>query len=295
MRFKQTSVSKRSKRRQSNSRKNARQRGPRSRRLMCELLEDRRVLSGITDSYPEIPGMVLVDPRPDQFEGQIIFLDFDSAEDVTYNGPVTVGPFDVPAFEVPGDLAGQEQQIIADVVAQLETTFAGTGVVFTTTQPDPGNAHSTVFVGGDNTAFGEYGAFLGLSETVDIANQNKNDEAFVFTAELGPFGSSVVAADALADTIAHEVGHVLGYAHVDLSNPVSSTGALHQYAYTDGTVIDRGYVMKYANSYYEYAHAEKFGFKDLVGYNKYYRGYAWVEFSGIPFERSRYRRCVRWT
>jgi len=178
---------------------------------MCELLEDRWLLA--TGVYPELPGLHLVDPRPDQFEGQIIYLDFDGAEDVTYNGPVVVEGIDIPAFQAPSGLAGQEEQIIADVVACLEATFADTRIIFTTGQPDRGSAYSTVFVGGHNTAFSEYGEFLGLSETVDIGNQNKTDEAFVFSAEFGPFDSSVTAANALAHIIEHEAGHLLGFAH----------------------------------------------------------------------------------
>ena len=74
--------------------------------------------SGVS-RLPELPGLTLVDPSTD-VTGQIIYLDFDGADDVIYNGPVTVGPFDVPAFEAPGELAGQEEAIIASVVEQLE-------------------------------------------------------------------------------------------------------------------------------------------------------------------------------
>ncbi|MDA1166272.1 MAG: hypothetical protein O3B13_24515, partial [Planctomycetota bacterium] len=94
---------------------------------------------------PALPGLVLVDANTDA-RGQIIFLDFDGAEDVIYNGPVTVGPFDVPAFEAPGELAGQEEAIIASVVEQLEQTFAGSGVIFTTEQPAEGVEYSTIYI-----------------------------------------------------------------------------------------------------------------------------------------------------
>ncbi len=110
------------------------------RRLACEPLEDRRMLS--IGPYPDLPGLHLVDPHPDQFEGQIIYLDFDGAEDVTYNGPVVVEDIDIPAFEAPGELAGQEQEIIADVMTQLEQTFAGCGITFTTTLPAEGTEYS---------------------------------------------------------------------------------------------------------------------------------------------------------
>ena len=92
-------------------------------RLAVEHLEDRRMLS--VGGYPDLPGLQLVDPRPDQFAGQIVYLDFDGAQNVTYNGPIVVEDIDIPAFQAPGELAGQEQAIIAEVVEQLEQTFAG--------------------------------------------------------------------------------------------------------------------------------------------------------------------------
>ena len=74
--------------------------------LRLELLEDRCLLS--IGPYPDLSSLHLVDPRPNQFSGKIIYLNFDGAEDITYNGPVTVGPFDVPAFEAPSGFSGQE-------------------------------------------------------------------------------------------------------------------------------------------------------------------------------------------
>lgn len=176
------------------------------RRLHCEPLEDRRMLS--IGPYPELPGMVLVDPVENQFAGQIVYLDFDGAEGVDYNGPVVVEDIDIPAFEAPGELAGQEQQIITEVVAQLEATFAGTGIIFTTTQPSPGTEYSTIYIGGDDSAFAEYGAFLGLAEQVDVDNADLSDDGFVFSDNILTTGSS------LDGYVLHEVGHLLGYAHL---------------------------------------------------------------------------------
>jgi hypothetical protein len=131
-------------------------------------------------NYPEIPGMVLVDPVENQFAGQIVYLDFDGAEGVTYNGPVVVEDIDIPAFEASGELVGQEQEIIANVVEQLEETFAGTGIIFTTDEPGDGVEYSTVYVGGDDGAFLKYGEFHGLAEQVDIGNRFEHDNALVF-------------------------------------------------------------------------------------------------------------------
>ena len=36
---------------------------------------------------PDLPGLRLVDPDISNWQGQIIYLDFDGAQDVVYNGP----------------------------------------------------------------------------------------------------------------------------------------------------------------------------------------------------------------
>ena len=127
---------------------------------------------------PVLPGLELVDPDISNWQGQVIYLAFDGAEGVIYNGPVTVGPFDVPAFHAPGELAGQEQTIINQVLANLQDIFAGSGVTFTAEQPSEGTEYSTIYIGGDDTPFAEYGDFLGLSEQVDVGNSDRTDSQF---------------------------------------------------------------------------------------------------------------------
>lgn len=179
--------------------------------------------------YPDLPGMVLVDPVENQFADQVVYLDFDGAENVTYNGPVVVEGIDIPAFEAPGELAGQEQQIIADIVTQLESTFAGTGLIFTTDKPDPTNAHSTIFVGGDDGAFADHGSFLGLAEKIDFGNQDLTDNGFVFSDEKYDITTLSALATDLSGTIMHEAGHLVGFAHDSPGNtdmPLSSVAAV---------------------------------------------------------------------
>ena len=67
-----------------------------SRSPLLEPLEPRVLLSA------SLPGLHLVDPSVDRFDGQVIYLDFDGEEDVTYNGPVTVENIDVPACRAAG-------------------------------------------------------------------------------------------------------------------------------------------------------------------------------------------------
>jgi len=179
--------------------------------LRLEQLEDRRLLS--TSQYPEIPGMVLVDPRPDQLEGQIIYLDFDGAENLTYNGPRVIQDIHVPPFAVPSELQGREQALLAYLEQALAETFAGTGVRFTTIRPPDGEPFSTLFVGGSDEAFGELGRFLGLAETVDVGNLCRSDNAFVFSDDILDLGGPDAAGTWLPQVMSHEVAHLLGYQH----------------------------------------------------------------------------------
>jgi len=140
-----------------------------------EPLEPRLLLS------VDLPGMHLVDPSVDRFDGQVVYFDFDGEQDVTYNGPVTVGPFDVPAFCLPGALASQEETVAASVLERLNEVFANAGLTFTAQEPGALTPHSTVYVGDSDAAFSDYGSFLGLAEQVDIRNQDSSDKAFLFS------------------------------------------------------------------------------------------------------------------
>ncbi len=175
----------------------------------------------------ELPGMELVDPSVNRFNGQVIYLDFDGAEDVVYEGPVTIGPFDVPAFEAPGDLAGQEEMIITQVLERLGNTFAKTGLTFTAENPNGVPAHSTIYVGGRGTEFADYGDLLGVAEKMDVGNQDAADNAFYFSAVLGSgYAEAIAFAKELAGGIAHELGHLLGYAHDEASLDGSALSGL---------------------------------------------------------------------
>ncbi|MFX1538476.1 MAG: PPC domain-containing protein, partial [Promethearchaeota archaeon] len=181
-------------------------------------------------SPPELPGLVLVDPNIKSWEGQIIYLDFNGTEDVIYDGPVTVGPFDVPIFSLEGtSLSGQEQEIINQVLVELEYIFTGTGIVFTTSQPFDDTKYSTIYIGGDDSIFASYGAFFGLAEKIDVGNEDLRDEGLVFSRNL--IGGSIREyIETLADTIAHEVAHLVGFAHIGVDNesPLNNVAAINE-------------------------------------------------------------------
>jgi len=176
-----------------------------------------------------VPGLYLVDPTVDDFNGQVVFLDFDGEEDVTYNGPVVIENIDVPVYKAPDYLIGEEQAITSAVVDRLNNIiFADSGVTFVTTLPEVGTEYSTIYVGGDDSAFQEFGRFCGLAEKVDVSNQDRTDNAFVFSEIILPGAQTVEHYVAgLAQLIAHESGHLLGYAH---DNDCEGGGPLHEHA-----------------------------------------------------------------
>jgi len=164
---------------------------------------------------PDLPGLQLIDPNPSNLQGQTVYLSVDGERAVIYDGPVAVMPFDVPAFRAPARLAGRESDIISSVIFELNHTFAGSGLVFTAEQPSDEFEYSTVYLCGEDSVFSEYGSLLGVAEKVDVGNQDRSDQAFVFAREILLNQSDVdQAAHELASVVAHETGHLLGYEHV---------------------------------------------------------------------------------
>jgi hypothetical protein len=160
----------------------------------------------------ELPGLELVDPNADYSGTQTIFVDFDGAEGVSYDNEAL--NIHIGGLSVADSGLTEEEQ--SQILTSLNTTFAGTGVTFTATAP-VNEEYSTIYVGGDGSAFAEYGSFHGLAETIDTGNQIKNDEAFVFS-------ENITSTATITETIAHETGHLLGFGHEGekISDSISS-------------------------------------------------------------------------
>ncbi len=158
--------------------------------------------------------MRLVDEASNDFASQVFYLDFDGARSVWYDGPVRIEGLTVDAFKSPEQFAGEQAAIVSFIVSALNQRFGTEGVSFTTTRPSPGSQYSTIYIGGTDRAFSQYGSFLGLAEKVDVGNQDPTDEALVFSEEIWQPGITAQAyAAAVADVIGHEAKHLLGYEH----------------------------------------------------------------------------------
>ncbi|HUH15478.1 MAG TPA: hypothetical protein VML35_06310, partial [Gaiellaceae bacterium] len=170
---------------------------------------------------------------------QIVYLDADGASGVTYEGPITVTGIDVPAYTAPARFAGQEAAILAAVAALVEQKLAAHDVVVTLERPADGVAYSTVYLGGTSAPFSEYGRFFGLAETVDVGNAIPDDNAFVFTDEIQVWERTVDEyAKTLADFVAHEVGHLLGFAPVRTARAGDASDVLADYAFKPYTHVE---------------------------------------------------------
>ena len=98
-----------------------------------------------------------------------------------------------------------------------------------------------MIVGGNAPQFGFPAGLYGIAEWVDIGNFNREDtavtflDAAIFEAQTTPRAGNVPLADSfaqsIADTIVHEMGHLLGVAHTSFTNNVITI--------MDGFLIDQ--------------------------------------------------------
>lgn len=161
--------------------------------------------------YSHLEGLSLVGEDTSTLQGQLVYLDFDGDDGVTYDGPIQIEELNIAAFTAPGELAGSEPQIMETVAASLNALFARAGVTFTAVEPADVSDYSTVYVGGDDSTFSRYGSFAGLAENVDHGNTDRHDQAFVFAGcalMTGQDQETYLAK--LTNLIAHESGHLLG-------------------------------------------------------------------------------------
>ena len=129
-----------------------------------------------------------------QIAVQYIYLDFDG-ELTSYNGEIlSLENVEVKHSNLTADR-------IADIVAELNTKYAASNVVFATERPENAE-YSTIYIG-KTDAFQPYGNFTGLAETVDTGNKNTTDNAFVM------LDATATNLEIIA-TISHEADHLLG-------------------------------------------------------------------------------------
>lgn len=145
-------------------------------------------------------------------EAQIVFLDWDGGTDVLVEN---VGLFNLPPFSATDvGLAASETAALKDrVQAIIEERYADLNFIVLNSDDHavPSEPHSTVYFGGQS-----FQAFA-IAQQIDTFNEDPTDDAIVFTRSFsGAFSRTPTfeqLAQALANTVAHEVGHLLGLVH----------------------------------------------------------------------------------
>lgn len=143
---------------------------------------------------------------------QVVFLDWRGGSGITIPD---VGTFDLPPFSATdmGLPAGQTQGLQDKVEQIVRDRYAGFDITLLSSDHDavPTAAHSTVYFDGfDQFAFG-------ISQDVDSYNQNPSDSSLIFAGSFQGAFSHTPSFDelalALGNTVAHEIGHLLGMVH----------------------------------------------------------------------------------
>jgi hypothetical protein len=153
-------------------------------------------------------GVGLLDPEP-----QIVYLNWEGGQNIRIEN---VGIFDIDPFdaaELGITFAGQTEELKDLIQQDVANRYDGFNLVLLNSDDDsePSAPHSTVYFGGKSQS-----AFA-IAEQIDTQNAEPDDNAIIFVGGFRDAFSVTPTLDqmatAIANTTAHEIGHLLGLVH----------------------------------------------------------------------------------
>ncbi len=155
--------------------------------------------------------------------GQSVVLQFSGGEDVRVAG-IDYGT--LPAFagaNVASEFSSDSVALMDLIVSLAREDFARYDVTISTTEDaEPKGNFTTIFFGTSSTQ-----SIFGIADDIDFYNSDDMDNAIVFLEAFGDLATSLDAVgQALANVVAHEIGHTLGLMHnKDVTTLMDTTGA----------------------------------------------------------------------
>ncbi|MCK4341918.1 MAG: hypothetical protein KAY37_09375 [Phycisphaerae bacterium] len=143
---------------------------------------------------------------------QVVFLDWNGGDEILVRnvGLFNLRPFSAADVGLPAEQTEAFKDRVQELVEERYAEF-NMLVLNSDDQAEPSGSHSTVYFGGQS-----YAAFA-ISEQIDTFNEDPNDDAIIFIEGYRDVFNTEPTfeqlAQAVANTAAHEVGHLLGLVH----------------------------------------------------------------------------------
>lgn len=145
-------------------------------------------------------------------EPQVVLLNFAGGQNIVI---ANVGVFDLAPFNSTdvGPYPGKTAELKDMIQAVVADRYAGFALTLLNSDDNavPTTAHSTVYFGGSSIS-----AFA-ISEQIDTQDADHSDNAIIFTRSFRNAFSTAPTLDematAIGNTVAHEIGHLLGLVH----------------------------------------------------------------------------------